>query len=297
MADTNGGGTTQNTEEVSTNGAKQMGTCERVESEKTRGTFHSPSFHINTSPKFHVANIQRLLTKKELKEKGIIIKEIEKIKFLRDMCKEEKPYFLVFAETWLKDKIKEAEYEIEGYSHVASHRKDREGGGVIIYIEDGATYRLLASVSDEMCSVVAVHLEEPNLIVFMVYRPSPNNSSIYCGDKLVRSFNDIVISNINKVIGEFQSPTPDIILTGDFNFPKAVWDAGIGTVQTDDPCNMKSLQHLIDLASRYNLLQTVTEGTRVSRNGHRNILELVFTNNHELITGVQVRPSEITDHE
>merc|ERR1711888_460097 len=125
-----------------------------------------------------------------------------------------KPYFLAFAETWLKDKIKEAEYEIEGYSHVASHRKVREGGGVIIYIEDGATYRLLASVSDEMCSFVAVHLEEPNLIVFMVYRPPPNNSSIYCGDKLVRSFNDIVISNINKVIGKFQTPTPDIILTG-----------------------------------------------------------------------------------
>ena len=120
-----------------------MGTCERVESERTRGTFHSPSFHINTSPKFHVANIQRLLTKKELKEKGIIIKEIEKIKFLREMCKEEKPYFLAFAETWLNDKIKEAEYEIEGYSHVASHRKDREGGGVIIYIENGATYRPL----------------------------------------------------------------------------------------------------------------------------------------------------------
>ena len=120
-----------------------------------------------------MANIQRLLTKKELKEKGIIIKEIEKMKFLREMCKEEKPHFLAFAETWLNDKIKEAEYEIEGYSHVASHRKDRDGGGVIIYIENGATYRPLVSVSDEMCSVVAVHLEEPNLIVFMVYRPPP----------------------------------------------------------------------------------------------------------------------------
>ena len=74
-----------------------------------------------------MANIQRLLTKIELKEKGIIIKEIEKMKFLREMCKEEKPHFLAFAETWLNDKIKEVEYEIEGYSHVASHRKDRRG--------------------------------------------------------------------------------------------------------------------------------------------------------------------------
>ena len=114
------------------------------------------------------------------------------------------------------------------------------------------------------------------MIVFMVYRPPPNNNSIYRGDKLVRSFDDIVISNINKVIGKFQAPTPDIILTGDFNFPKALWDAGIGTVQTDEPCNRKSLQQLIDLASRYNLLQTVTEGTRVTRSGRRNILLLLL---------------------
>ena len=81
---------------------------------------------MSTSPKFHVANIQKLLTKRKIKKKGIFIKEIEKIKFLRDMCKEEKPYFLAFAETWLKENIKEAEYDIEGYSHVASHRKNRE---------------------------------------------------------------------------------------------------------------------------------------------------------------------------
>ena len=87
------------------------------------------------------------------------------------MCKEERPYFLAFAETWLNDKIKEAEYEIEGYTHVASHRKDRKGGGVIVYIDNGAPYKPLISVSDGMCSIVAIHLEKLNLIVFMVYRP------------------------------------------------------------------------------------------------------------------------------
>ena len=118
-----------------------------------------------------MANIQNLLTNRELKNKDYFTKEIEKIKFLREMCKEERPYFLAFAETWLNDKIKEAEYEIEGYTHVASHRKDRNGGGVIIYIDGGVPCRPLVSVSDGMCSVVAVHLEELNLIVFMVYRP------------------------------------------------------------------------------------------------------------------------------
>merc|ERR1711874_842959 len=63
----------------------------------------------------------------------------------------------------------------------------------------------------------------------------------------------------------------------------------------DIPCNRKSLQKLINIASKYNLLQTVTEGTRMTRSGRRNILELIFTNNHELITSELI--SEITDHE
>ena len=194
----------------------------------------------------------------------MFMKEIDKIKFLSDMCNEEKPYFLAFAETWLNDSMKEAEYEIEGYSYVASHRKDREGGGVIIYINNDATFKPLISISDDMCSVVAIYFDELNLIMFMVYRPPPDNKSIYHGDKLERSFNEIVLNSINKVIDKFQAPTPDILLAGDFNFPKAFWDAGLGTVKTDNPCNRKSLQKLIDVASRHNLLQIVTEGTRVT---------------------------------
>ena len=130
----------------------------------------------------------------------------------------------------------------------------------------------------------------------MVYRPPPNHKDTYHGDKLEKSFNDIVISNINNVIGKFQAPTPDILLAGDFNFPKALWDAGMGTVLTDNTCNRKSLQQLIDVASSHNLLQTVTEGTRVTKSGRHNILDLIFTNNHELITSMQIQPSEITDH-
>ena len=171
LADTYGDGSGHKTIKVTPSGDKRVGSCEKVESETIQGTFRSPSLHINTSPKFHVANIQNLLTKKELEREGIFIREVEKIKFLREMCKEKRPYFLAFAETWLNDKMKEAEYEIEGYSYVASHRKDRDGGGVIIYIDGDATYRPLVSVSDEVCSIVAVYLEELNLIVFMVYRP------------------------------------------------------------------------------------------------------------------------------
>ena len=144
--------------------------------------------------------------------------------------------------------------------------------------------------------MVAVHLEELNLIVFMVYRPPPSYKNIYHGEVLEKSFNDIVINNICSEMSKHKIPAPDIILAGDFNFPKAHWNAGIGTIKSDYLCNRNSLQELLKVASHYNLLQTVTEGTRVTRSGDSNILELIFTNNHDLITNVQIQPSENTDH-
>ena len=81
--------------------------------------------------------------------------------------------------------------------------------------------------------MVSIHINELNLIVFMIYRPPPNNKNQYHGETLVRSFDEIVIKNIHKVMNGYKSPTPDIILTGDFNFPNASWNAGIGSVKSD----------------------------------------------------------------
>ena len=78
--------------------------------------------------------------------------------FLREQCKEEMPYFLAFAETYLKEGIKEAEYNIEGYSHESSHRPKRDDGGVIIYINNNFSYQKLVSASDEVCSIVGVYI-------------------------------------------------------------------------------------------------------------------------------------------
>ena len=77
---------------------------------------------------FHVANIQNLLTKTETGERGMFVRKIDKINFLRDQCDEENPLFLAYTETWLKKGMLEAEFDIDGYTYVASHRDTRGGG-------------------------------------------------------------------------------------------------------------------------------------------------------------------------
>ena len=147
-----------------------------------------------------------------------------------------------------------------------------------------------------MCSIVAVYINELNLIVFMIYRPPPNYKSCYHGEILEKSFKAIVIDNIYKVMKEYEAPIPDIILAGDFNFPDATWNYGIGEALGKTRYIKKSLQHLIDVASNLNLLQKITFGTRDTSSGKSNTLELIFTNNHELIANIYGEHSELSDH-
>ena len=85
--------------------------------------------------------------------------------------------------------------------------------------------------------MIAIHINELNTVVFMVYRPPPCYKNIYHGEILAESFKKIVIDIIYKVIGRYEAPMPDIILAGDFNFPKANWNAGIESVNPDGKYN------------------------------------------------------------
>ena len=96
---------------------------------------------------------------------------------------------------------------------------------------------------------------------------------------------------------DYKSPVPDIVIAGDFNFPKAVWNHGIGEAKATTRNENNSLQQLIDVASNLNLLQKISFGTRKTRSGNSNILELVFTNNHDLVSNIYGEHSEITDHD
>ena len=131
----------------------------------------------------------------------------------------------------------------------------------------------------------------------MAYRPPPDYDTIYHGEILENSFKTIVVDNIYKVMNKYKSPVPDIVLAGDFNFPKAVWKHGIGEAFANTRTEKNSLQQILDIASHYNLLQKVTFGTRKTRTGKRNILELIFTNNHDLIANIYGEKSKISDHD
>ena len=71
MAGACGGEFAETIEGAHPSGSRKLGLCETVKSTMSQRPPLPPSFHISNSPKFHVANIQILLTKRKLGKKGM----------------------------------------------------------------------------------------------------------------------------------------------------------------------------------------------------------------------------------
>ena len=228
---------------------------------------------------------------------------IAKIPILTEDCRNNNFIFLAFSESHLNDTSKECEYHIEGYSHIVCNRNNRERGGVIIYLHKKFTFSILSRSSDNICSFLAIFINELQLAVLLAYRPPPNyDSNLYHGAPLERSFQNIIVDNINRTILDLGNPTPDIVLMGDFNFPRAKWREGSGVRITKIAPESRAapesrmLNKLIDTCDSHNLLQKVTFGTRRTPTGESNMLNLIFTNNHSLMSSLSPHETSLSDH-
>ncbi|MEL7079382.1 MAG: reverse transcriptase family protein [Cyanobacteria bacterium J06582_2] len=205
---------------------------------------------------------------------------------------------MLFTESHLNDSAKEKEFHIPNYSSICCNRKNRSHGGVIIYLHNHLSYKILCNASDEMCSLLSIYINELKLIIFLAYRPPPDydHANQYHGTHLESSFSNIIINNVNNIILNFGAPTPDIILAGDFNFPNAKWCEGTSQRPQGNSPESLMLCKLINTCESHNLLQKINFGTRNTLAGNSNILDLIFTNNHQLITSISHQQSTISDH-
>ena len=149
-----------------------------------------------------------------------------------------------------------------------------------------------------MCSFLAIHIIELNLAIMLAYRPPPHYTpdNLYHGQPLEYSFRNIILNNISFVINTLGPPEPDLILLGDFNFPKAIWRDGLGIQHHGVSPENRMLNSLIDICDAQNLLQKITFGTRPTQMGEENILDLLFTNNHDLLCNITRQATALSDH-
>ena len=99
---------------------------------------------------------------------------------------------------------------MEGFNIV---RCDRTGGGVCLYLKQSVSHKTLLSYCNSTCEVLIVKISEPEVILVVMYRPPNASTSV---------FNDITKHSKNT-IRDLDSPIPEIIIMGDFNFPGVLY--------------------------------------------------------------------------
>ncbi len=160
-------------------------------------------------------------------------------------------------------------------------RKNRSHGGVIIYIRNDIAIEaeLLLGYSDSQVEFVAVKIKSINLVVINCYRPPQCDL-----DKFEKA-----MTELNKMIDKLPTPTPSVIMCGDFNFPHVQWPGG--TISGGTKEEHKQVKLLFNATDRVFLQQLITKPTRIN-----NVLDLFFINNEAAISSYKVEKTIFSDH-
>ena len=186
---------------------------------------------------------------------------------------------LAIAETWMDERC---EAVIPGFS---SYRKDRHtgsGGGVCIFarheLEPGEVTN--AKVQSQACEQTwcSLLVDGKRILLGCLYRPP------YCDQE---QLNAIVESLREAVSLTGRGIYSDVVICGDFNFPRIVWDTnGIGTCSSETEQDSQ----FTETVGLCRLHQHVLEPTFLFDNAPTTLIDLLLTSKQSLVTALEIGP-------
>ena len=181
-------------------------------------------------------------------------------------------------ETWLRDDIENS--EILSWNDYTIYRKDRQtrAGGVLLALKSSSFSSSREIVNDSDLELVAVELKttcNQNYLACCLYKPPQN-------------INRQWLDEFNLFLANKCSDYTNILICGDFNFPKICWESPEFTVGVDE------VQFTELLNDHY-----LTQVNQIPTRGDH-ILDLVISNVPENVQNMSVfSPSQcglVTDH-
>ena len=170
---------------------------------------------------------------------------------------------------------------IPNYQIIRQDRKNRERGGVLLYVHDSLPTTNVLTFDDSYCGGIICQIKSINAILITIYRPPAAPESSF--ERLLK-FAQYYISNNTS-----DNQQCDIYLTGDFNLPEIQWpvrDANIPQPKLSHSANL-----LTTFMEENFLSQHVDKPTRGN-----NILDLFITNNANIISHIDSVETSISDH-
>ena len=210
------------------------------------------------------------------------------IPYVRDILEEHKLLFFLLTETWLRDQV-DAELHINGYNLFRvdrSRKKKRRGrnsGGVAAYVNSEIAVDVILEYSCGVIEALCMHMATLNLVVCVTYR-QPDD--LVGGNRSTEDEFNAFVGKITEVVSTLPTPTPNIVLAGDFNLPHASWPSGTPK-QGASRAEKAMIQSLTALSEQHFLTQINEQPSHQAGN----ILDLILTNCPDNFIALEMTPS------
>lgn len=163
-----------------------------------------------------------------------------------------KPHVVVITESWLRAEIDDHDVFPPSYQVFRRDRPTR-GGGVAVLVKSNMPAELVRQIDDHESIVLKLSCWERSLLLCAVYR-APDSPAKF-------------LSDLHDHINTFNRNSK-IIIAGDFNLPSVNWN-------NPHPACGSPAQHLFDIMFSHDMLQIVTDPTRVDVTSS-SVLDLIF---------------------
>ena len=233
--------------------------------------------------------------------RGLIPQTVpSKVPYVTDELISTSAAFFAMTETWLTNSHLAAELQIDGYSIFRQDRQrkkakfGRSSGGVAVYVRDEYTVGVetLFQFTSGTIESLGIFVPVLNLVLVTTYR-SPD-ATTKGKDAHYRSTNkefSVYVKKLKSFLESLPSPTPTIVMMGDLNMPHANWTTGQCTAgaSTDE---QEMVTGLYGLTLDHFLTQVYDCPTHKAGN----TIDLMFTNNSDLVHNIESFPSSVSDH-
>ena len=212
-----------------------------------------------------------------------------------DLLNESSQLAFALTETGLSDH-NPAELHISGYSLYRQDRarprskRGRDSGGVALYIRDDQAIfnEVVFTYSNGVIETIGLQLQSLNFLLVVLYQKPDNRE---CNRRSTSREFGHFLGELEEFLASQSPPAPDTVIMGGFNLPHGDWSGGESTQgATGDEGDMVRASN--ELTSSHFLVQQVECSTH--KDG--GMLDLIFTNNGDLIHNFSVLPSPKSDH-
>ena len=191
----------------------------------------------------------------------------------------DKPDIIGISESWGREGISDKELNLDGYKMYREDRKDKDGGGVLLYVNsDLISSRRYDITNDKYkeCLWCDIYIGSQKTLLGVCYRPPPPTAKDAQAEQEEKE--EGLVSILEKASKE------TVLIMGDFNFGDIDWILMEGTG--------KRAKRFLDCIQDNFLYQHVLEATR-----GENILDLVLSSEEHMIENLEVgEPFGSSDH-